>query len=88
MATLRYDRLPIGLAGAMQRYIENRIPPGHFLTAVLSNDLSEACGRADDDNRHRLFEIVSWVYNEAPSACWGSPQRVAEWLRAREAEAA
>lgn len=83
---LPYDRLPTErLAGAMRRYIEDRIQPGHFLTAVLNNDLRGACARADDDHRGRLFDIVSWLYNEAPSQCWGSPEKVGEWLRQREA---
>jgi hypothetical protein len=80
MATLRYEHLPEGLRGGMNRYIEHRVPPGNFLTAVLSNDLRRACERADDVNRHLLFEIVGWLYNEAPSPCWGSPEKVAAWL--------
>jgi len=48
MATLRYEHLPEGLRGGMNRYIEHRVPPGNFLTAVLSNDLRRACERADD----------------------------------------
>jgi hypothetical protein len=87
MADLRYGRLPTErLAGAMQRYIEHGIPPGHFLTAILSNDLREACERADDDHKHTLFEIVGWLYNEAPSPCWGSPDKFAAWIEARRPE--
>lgn len=80
MATLRYDRLPQSLRGAAYRYVEYGILPGDFLIAVLSNDLKEACARADDDNRNRLFDIVSWFYNEAPSPCWGSPEKVRVWV--------
>lgn len=84
MAELRrYDRLPAGLQSAMQLYIERAIPPGGFLTAVLSNDLRGACARADDINRHELFAIVSWLYNNAPTPCWGSPERVEKWLQSR-----
>lgn len=62
------------------RYVENRILPGDFLTAVLSNNLSEAAGCADLYNRRRLFEYVSWLYNEAPATCWGSSEKVASWV--------
>jgi hypothetical protein len=82
MKNLRYERLPAGLRGGMERYIEQGVPPGCFLTAVLTNDLCEACSRADDINRDLLWEIVGWLWNEAPASCWGSPERVSEWLAA------
>ena len=37
-----YSKLPHGLRDGMQRYIENGAQVGHFLTAVLSNDLAGA----------------------------------------------
>ena len=84
MANLRYERLPPGLRGGMQRYIKQGIPPGHFLTAVLTNDLRGACERADDVTRHLLWEIVNWLYNYAPAPSWGSPEKVSAWLAAAE----
>ena len=84
MATLRYDLLPPSLRGGMELYIEQGVPPGHFLTAVVENDLRGACARADDVNRHLLWEIVDWIYNEAPSPCWGSPAKVSAWLMSAE----
>jgi hypothetical protein len=62
------------------RYIRHGIRPGHFLTAVLENDLSEACARADEPNRRAFVEHVQFLYNAAPSSCWGSPDRVAKWI--------
>lgn len=63
-------------------WIENAIPPGSFGMAVLSNDLKEACGRADTTNRRYIFSIVSWLYNYAPSDCWGSKENTETWRRA------
>ena len=63
------------------RYVEKRWRPGGFLTAVLSNDLKEAFGRADEKSRAGLFAIVKWLYNEAPSTCWGNSDRVEAWLQ-------
>jgi hypothetical protein len=80
---INYEGLPQSLRGGMRRYIDDRVEPGAFLVAVLRNDLSEACARADDSNRHRLFEIVRWIYNEAPGLCWGSPAAVEAWLEER-----
>ena len=65
---------------SLKRYVENRIPTGDFLYAVLTNDLMEAMGRADNENREALFEICGYVYNEMPSTCHGSPEKVAKWL--------
>jgi len=64
----------------LDRYINNKIPTGGFLHAVLSNDLAEACMRADSLNKHRLFEIVSYIYNNLPIDSWGSNEKVDKWL--------
>ena len=72
--------IPERMHGAIQRYIEQRIGPGDFLMAVLCNDLREACARADDENITLLPVYVAFFYNEAPGACWGSPEKVRAWL--------
>ena len=48
---------------AITRYVERGISPGGFLEAVLANDLKESLGRADEDSRESLFEIVKYIYN-------------------------
>ena len=68
----------------IKRYVEDRIPPGGFLTSVLENDLTESFGRADKENREALYEIVGYVYNKIPSVCWGSPEKVEKWLNREE----
>jgi hypothetical protein len=62
-------------------YIENGLPTGSFVQAVLSNDLTEAFGRADHINSQHVGTIVSWLYNFAPSTCWGSDEKVREWYK-------
>ena len=74
-----YAELPEGLQGGMQRYVEDGIQAGHFLTAVLSNDLLGAVSRADSTNIKLIPEIVRWIYNEAPSSCWGNVEKVQAW---------
>lgn len=74
------NRIPDHTKGALERYVIRGIGPGGFLTAVLSNDLKGACTRADIENRDALFSIVSWLMNYAPSGCWGSKERVSDWL--------
>jgi len=64
----------------LDRYAEHHGETGSFLRAVLENNLKESFARADDDNARDMHEIVAYVYNELPGACWGSPERVREWL--------
>jgi hypothetical protein len=71
---------PQDIQESLQLYVEHRVPPGDFLYAVLTNNLRESFGRADDENRAALFEIVAYCWNHIPSVCWGSPARVSEWL--------
>jgi hypothetical protein len=74
----------------LDKWAQLGIPVGSFLEAVLTNDLKRAMFGADDENREAIFDIVSYAYNELPSGCWGSPERVAAWyemkLKEREAK--
>ena len=72
--------IPDHMMDAINRYVQNHIEPGGFLTAVICNDLVEAVGRADDLNMTLLPAYVNYFYNEAPGACWGSPERMERWL--------
>ena len=78
-----YTGLPEHLRKGFRAYIEEHHSIGHFGMAVLSNDLIEACRRADETNRPILADIVRWLYNEAPGDCWGSPEKVRLWLAQR-----
>ncbi len=75
-----YSTLPEHMRDAMRRYIEQGIAPGGFLLAVLTNNLKEAVARADDINRESLVDYVRFLYNEAPSECQGSQQKVQQWI--------
>jgi hypothetical protein len=74
------NMVPEHMQGAIRRYIEKGIPPGDFLTAVLSNNLSESFARADLENRRAMFNWVQYLYSYAPNSCWGSPERVKAWI--------
>jgi hypothetical protein len=68
------------VADSLKHYIEDRIPTGGFLEAVLSNNLQLAVGKADSQHIHRLREIL-WLVNEfVPAGAHGSTQRVRAWL--------
>jgi hypothetical protein len=65
--------------GALERYLNQGISPGSFMTAVLENDLANAVGRADHQNLANLSNIVGYIYNHLPLSSWGSPEKVAKW---------
>ena len=76
----KYD-IPDYMQDGLRRYIEKGVPPGHFLTAVLSNNLRETFARADDVNRHRVWNYLKYLYNGAPAGCWGTPDKVNQWIK-------
>lgn len=72
--------IPEHMHGAVSRYVMHGISPGQFLTAVLSNDLMEAFGRADDDNAAAMHGWVRFLYNYMPSQSKGSPEAFRAWI--------
>lgn len=67
---------------SLNRYVNEKIPTGGFLYAVLANDLMMAFARADLENRNSMFEIVKYVHNNLPIDCYGSYEKVERWLNA------
>jgi hypothetical protein len=67
---------------SFRHYIEQGVPPGSFMSALLSNDLRETFGRADEINCREIRHYVTWLYNQAPHQCWGSPEAVEAWVEA------
>jgi len=85
--TFRGFVIPEYMMGGIQRYIDHGLEPGDFLTAVICNDLHLAVGRADDLNIVNLPAYVGYLYNEAPSECWGSREKMEAWIaKKREAQ--
>lgn len=74
-----YADIPEHTQGALLRYVDHKILPGGFLTAVLSNNLFEAVGQADSDNIKALPLIVKYIYNKCPGNCHGSKQRMVDY---------
>ena len=72
--------IPERMMVSIKRYIEDKCPPGGFLTAVIENNLSDAVGRADGENLRNLPAFVAYFYNKAPADCWGSPEKMNRWL--------
>ena len=75
--------IPKGIKYSLEEYFDRRRPTGSFLHAVLCNDLMNACSRADCYNIVLLPAIMSYIYNNLPVNCYGSPKIVKEWLDGR-----
>jgi len=73
--------VPEHLRVACRAYVEEKRPTGHFLLAVLTNNLYEAIGRGDDASLAGLKGIIQWFYNYTPGNCHGTLARVTEWLK-------
>jgi hypothetical protein len=85
-ALIHYQAVPTKILEGLYNYGKHGYPLGGFLTAVVCNDLREACMRADDVNRHLIFEIVNYIYNEIPAPSWGSSDKVQAWLLMKQLE--
>ncbi len=48
------------------RWYHEGYPIGHFLTAVVRNDFSMACAKADDVNRKALYLYALFLANKIP----------------------
>ena len=72
--------IPARMLVVLRDYIATGRPVGHFLNAVLSNDLRLAIAHADQENLANLPAFTAYLYWEAPSQCHGSPERVKAWI--------
>lgn len=65
----------------LKNYVTEHVPVGHFLEAVLTNNLRNAVAHADPDNLNNLRAIVRFCHWEIPGRCWGSPEAYDDWVR-------
>ena len=78
--TNKYLDAPVHILDSINRYVEHRLSPGGFVTAVLSNDLTGAFNQADTDSESGIRDILKYVRWEIPAESWGSPAKVEAWL--------
>lgn len=76
-----YSMLPEHMRGGARLYIENGVPPGSFMMAVLKNDLTGAFGRADQTNLQYMREWCDWLYNQCPSVAWRTDENINAWIK-------
>jgi len=79
----RYPLVSENVKSGLKRYVNDGIPTGGFLEAVLCNNLRLSIYNADEYNRATLPQILDYVYWEVPSGCWGSYGAVEKWIAHR-----
>jgi hypothetical protein len=72
-------QIPELMRPGLLRWVEEGIKPGHFLSAIIANDLQETFARADDENIFRIQSYIRFLYNHTPSDCWGSENKMKLW---------
>lgn len=85
--TGEYENIPVDMQDGIKRYVIEKLRPGNFLSAIITNDLRGAVGHADAVNLPLISLYVRWFYNRAPAACHGSNRQMEEWLARKESEA-
>ena len=78
--TADWSLIPEHMVGAVRRYIEHGIEPGNFLASLLCNDLQGTFGAADSINGTRVRDYMVFLYNFAPTGCWGGPEKYLAWV--------
>ncbi len=90
----KLNMLPEYMREGVDLYVRRGRPPGGFLTAIITSDLRLAVGKAYPTNQSLIPTYVEFFHNYAPAPCWGSADRMREWVErggiegiAREKEA-
>lgn len=79
---LNYDKIPVpDMTNGVKRYIQHGVKPGHFLTALFSNDLVGSLNRADEANTAAMRQWAAFLYWEMPTNAWGSLEKVKAWCK-------
>ena len=77
---IQWDRCPVPrMVDTIKRYVQHGVQPGHFVTAILTNNLSQSVSRADEENAAHLVEWVRFLHNYLPTDCHGSIEIVNAW---------
>lgn len=74
-----YAKIPAFVQNSLLAWVNEGRGGGHFITAILENDLKNVFARGDEENVAELRNIVMWLYNRSPMICWGDPERVKVW---------
>ena len=72
--------LPPEIVKAFRDYVERRIEPSTSMRWLLENNFVQGTCAVDDPTRPHLLDIAKYICNELPGRCWGSQEKVDDWL--------
>jgi hypothetical protein len=74
-----WSLIPQELHGPFQRYIDDGLPPGAFVTSILVGDLFGAVNTANETMRPFIGAAAQFVLLYAPGDSFGTATRVQRW---------
>jgi hypothetical protein len=75
-----FANAPSHMVEGLLEYVLLGTRQGGFLNALLRNDFMKAMTKADDVNLRRIHDWAIVLYNYVPSGCYGSDQKVDNWI--------
>ena len=79
-ARMKEYGIPNYMQDSLTQYILTGRSVGEFLSAILNNDLAKAVSHGDDMNQPIIHMYVKFLYNHAPSGCWGRSNSTKSWM--------
>lgn len=76
----KWGGIPHHCRDGLYYYLTEHRNVGHFLAAILENNLLAACRRADRINQRHIYDYIFFLENYAPRDSYGSPDIVRKWL--------
>lgn len=77
-----FNWIPDYTLEAIFNHVGHRQQVGHFVTALLCNNLKETFNRADSENVVAIRGLVTLLHCHIPAIAWGSESYVEQWLTA------
>lgn len=81
---LKAYHIPRHMHQGVINYVKYHIAPGSFLMYLLQNDFLNAVNKADGSNFDKLGTWGVFMLNTLPIECYGSKEKVTEWLKQKE----
>lgn len=70
-----FESIPQDLRGRLYGYVHFGLPPGGFLSGIISNQ--------DVETGEVREAVLTWLARYAPPACYGSEEAYLEWMKAK-----
>ena len=75
-----YKRIPLHIISDIHAYVTLKRDVGYCLKSILNNRLFEAFRSADTETQAAMRDIITFINSEVRSDCYGTPERVKQWL--------